>query len=307
MRFFQIITLATAAAVTGTAAGEKVNYDGYQVFRLKAENSNIEKINDIVTSLDLQTWKKSTKLGTADVVVPPQQVKNFLKITEDFQREVMHTLAPNATWFTAYHAYADHIQFLKDLVTEYPSNAEIVTSGNSVQGNAITGIHIYGSSGKGVKPAVIFHGTVHAREWITTLKYMAYNLLTNYATNTEIKGFVDKYDYYIFPVVNPDAYGYSCTALAENNAQLQSLAASYVAAVKAVYGTSFGYGPICSTIYQATGNSVDYVDATVGADFTFTTELRDTGTYGFVLPASQITPSAIEAFAGVRSLLINMT
>lgn len=33
---------------------------------------------------------------------------------------------------------------------------------------------------------------------------MAYNLLTNYATNTEIKGFVDKYDYYIFPVVNPD-------------------------------------------------------------------------------------------------------
>lgn len=74
-----------------------------------------------------------------------------------------------------------------------------------------------------------------------------------------------------------------------------------------MYGTSFTYGPICSTIYQATGNSVDYVDGTVGADFTFTTELRDTGTYGFVLPASQITPSAIEAYAGVRSLLINMT
>lgn len=35
-------------------------------------------------------------------------------------------------------------------------------------------------------------------------EYMAYNLLTNYASNTEIKGFVDKYDFYIFPVVNPD-------------------------------------------------------------------------------------------------------
>jgi murein tripeptide amidase MpaA len=33
---------------------------------------------------------------------------------------------------------------------------------------------------------------------------LAYNLLSNYASNTEIKGFVDKYDYYIFPVVNPD-------------------------------------------------------------------------------------------------------
>ncbi|KAI9641266.1 hypothetical protein NHQ30_010066 [Ciborinia camelliae] len=424
MKLFHIFTFATAAVAAGTAIEDKVDYDGYQVFRLKAQNDNIEKINDIVSSLNLQTWKNSAKLGTADVVVPPEQVDNFLRITEDFQREVMHSnlgesiaeegqadtysaeaaLAVNATWFTAYHAYADHIQFLRDLVTAYPSNAEIVTSGTSVQGNAITGIHIYGSAGKGVKPAVLFHGTVHAREWITTLvvEYMAYNLLTNYATSTEIKGFVDKYDYYIFPVVNPDGflytqstnrlwrknrqtppssstcygrdinrnwaykwsttggastdpcaetykgvaaadapettalaayantlktaqglklfidfhsysqlfmtpYGYSCSVVAENNAQLQSLAAGYVAAVKAVNGISFTYGPICSTIYQATGTSVDYVDATTGADFTFTTELRDTGTYGFVLPASQITPSAIEAYAGVRSLLINMT
>jgi carboxypeptidase A4 len=102
------------------------------------------------------------------------------------------------------------------------------------------------------------------------------------------------------------AYGYSCTALAENNSVLQSLAKGFVTALKAVYGTSFTYGPICSTIYQASGNSVDYLDATVGADYSFTTELRDTGTYGFVLPASQITPSAVEAFAGVRSLLLNM-
>lgn len=29
-------------------------------------------------------------------------------------------------------------------------------------------------------------------------------MLTNYAANAEIKGFVDKYDYYLFPIVNPD-------------------------------------------------------------------------------------------------------
>lgn len=42
---------------------------------------------------------------------------------------------------------------------------------------------------------------------------MAYNLLTNYATNTEIKGFVDKYDYYIFPVVNPDGVSFPIVSL----------------------------------------------------------------------------------------------
>lgn len=91
MKLFQILTLATAAAAAGTAIEDKVDYDGYQVFRLKADNNNIEKINDIVSSLDLQTWKKSAKLGTADVVVPPEQVDSFLRITEDFQREVMHS------------------------------------------------------------------------------------------------------------------------------------------------------------------------------------------------------------------------
>ena len=110
----------------------------------------------------------------------------------------------NSTWFNSYHTYADHLQFLKDLQTAYPANSEIVVAGNSLQGKPITGIHIYGSAGKGTKPAVVFHGTVHAREWITTMvtEYFAFNLLSNFASNTEIMGFVNKYDFYIFPIVN---------------------------------------------------------------------------------------------------------
>jgi murein tripeptide amidase MpaA len=102
------------------------------------------------------------------------------------------------------------------------------------------------------------------------------------------------------------AYGYSCSVVATNNAELQSLAAGAVAAIKAVHGTTFKYGPICSTIYQATGSSVDYVNDVIKSDYTFTSELRDTGNYGFVLPASQIIPSGEEAFAGVKYLLKNI-
>ncbi len=94
--------------------------------------------------------------------------------------------------------------------------------------------------------------------------------------------------------------------MATNNAALQSLAQGTIAAIRAVYGTVFKAGPICSTIYQATGTSVDYVNDVSKAQYTFTSELRDTGTYGFVLPASQIRPSGIEAYAGFRYLLVNM-
>jgi murein tripeptide amidase MpaA len=102
-------------------------------------------------------------------------------------------------------------------------------------------------------------------------------------------------------------YGYSCTAVAKNNNILQSLAKGVAAAIKAVYGTTYQYGPICSTIYQATGSSVDYVADVTGAKYVFTIELRDTGTNGFVLPASQILPTAVETYAGFRYLLLNMT
>ncbi|KAH8904959.1 zinc carboxypeptidase [Coniochaeta sp. PMI_546] len=408
--------LASAAAV---AKPEKVSYDGYKVFRV-AVGTQVAKINDVVSSLGLTTWKGAPRAGAfADIVVPPTKIDAFadkiagltaVTMHEDLGASIaeesnFHTYAAgsaNSTWFNSYHAYADHVQFLKDLVALSPSNSETVTAGNSLNGNAITGIHFWGSSGKGVKPAIVFHGTVHAREWISTMvvEYLAYNLLTNYATSSEIKGFIDKYDFYIFPVVNPDGflytqssnrlwrknrqstsgstcighdinrnwpyqwsvsggastdpcaedfkgkaqgdapetqvlsawlqktksaqglklfidyhsysqlfmtpYGYSCTAVTANNNELQALAKGAVAAIKAVHGTSFDYGPICSTIYKATGSSVDYVNDVVKSDYTFTSELRDTGNYGFVLPANQILPSGEEAYAGVRYLLLNM-
>lgn len=37
-------------------------------------------------------------------------------------------------------------------------------------------------------------------------EYAMYQLLTNYANSTEIASYVDKYDFYIFPVVNPDGF-----------------------------------------------------------------------------------------------------
>lgn len=101
-------------------------------------------------------------------------------------------------------------------------------------------------------------------------------------------------------------YGYSCTALAANNDEYQSLASGAVAAIAKVFGTKFTPGPICSTIYQATGNSVDYIADVVKSDYAFIVELRDTGTSGFVLPANQILPSGQEAFEGVKYLLRNI-
>ncbi|KAL2878698.1 hypothetical protein SGCOL_005922 [Colletotrichum sp. CLE4] len=392
-----LVAAASAASVAG-ASSKRVSYDGTKVFRLSVGAPRAGAFADIVVPA---AEVDSFKAEVAGMNLTTMHEDLGASIADESGFSVYAVGSANATWFNSYHAYADHLQFLKDMVASYPSNAEIVTSGSSLQGNAITGIHIYGTS-KGTKPAVVFHSTVHAREWISTMsnEYIAWNLLSKYSSDTEIKSFVDKYDFYIFPVVNPDGfiytqttnrlwrknrqstsgstcighdinrnwpfqwsvtggastdpcaedfkglsqgdapetaalsawlakikaaqglklfidfhaysqlfmtpYGYSCTAVSAKNTELQSLAKGAVAAIKAVHGTSYQYGPICTTIYKATGSSVDYVNDVVKADYTFTQELRDTGNYGFVLPAAQIVPTSEETYAGVRYLLQNM-
>lgn len=195
MKHFALLLSALSLAIASPYPQPRqaqVSYDGYQVFRVPV-GLDASKVTEIVDKLQLDTWKAPNKAGAfADVVVSPDKLQAFNEEVAGIEGiEVMHedlgasiaaeqepasevlldraAAAINSTWFTAYHTYADHLSFLNGLVAQYPSNSKIVTSGNSLQGNAITGIQIYGSAGPSVKPAIIFHGTVHAREWITTM------------------------------------------------------------------------------------------------------------------------------------------
>ncbi|KAJ3097973.1 Carboxypeptidase A4 [Phlyctochytrium planicorne] len=96
--------------------------------------------------------------------------------------------------------------------------------------------------------------------------------------------------------------GYSCSVKVQDYAILKAGGDKAVAALKAVNGKSFTNGDVCNTIYQASGSSVDWVYNTAKVQFTYTVELRDTGSYGFQLPASQIVPSGQETVAGVTTL-----
>lgn len=74
---------------------------------------------------------------------------------------------PDISYFNSYHSFDQHLQFLADLRASFPNNSEIFTAGTSVENRALRGIHLWGSAGKGVKPGIVWHGNVHAREWIT--------------------------------------------------------------------------------------------------------------------------------------------
>lgn len=49
-----------------------------------------------------------------------------------------------------------------------------------------------------------------------------------------------------------------------------------------------------------TGTSLDYIHDFLFADYGFGFDLRDTGTYGYMLPSSQILGTCQEIFGGMR-------
>jgi len=94
-------------------------------------------------------------------------------------------------------------------------------------------------------------------------------------------------------------YGYAYNAYPPNKAEIKKLAEDAADALYQVHGTVFD--PINSAeLYPAAGASDDWYRGGLGTRYSFTTELRDTGYYGFVLPAEQIIPSGEELFAGMK-------
>ncbi|XP_051856175.1 carboxypeptidase A1-like [Antechinus flavipes] len=96
-------------------------------------------------------------------------------------------------------------------------------------------------------------------------------------------------------------YGYT-TARAAHQQELDELAKAAVTKLSSLYGTKYKYGSIITTIYQASGNTIDWTyDA--GIKYSFTFELRDTGRYGFLLPAKEIIPTAQETWLALMTIM----
>ncbi|KAM6137056.1 carboxypeptidase A2 [Pterocles gutturalis] len=96
-------------------------------------------------------------------------------------------------------------------------------------------------------------------------------------------------------------YGYKCTQPADH-AELDALGRAAASCIQSLYGTTFTVGSICTTIYQASGGSIDW-SYDYGIKYSFAFELRDTGRYGFLLPANQIIPTAEETWLGLKKIM----
>uniref|UniRef100_A0A8C3B942 Carboxypeptidase A2 n=1 Tax=Cairina moschata TaxID=8855 RepID=A0A8C3B942_CAIMO len=123
--------------------------------------------------------------------------------------------------------------------------------------------------------------------------------IVNFVKNHgNIKAFISIHSYsqlLLYP------YGYTTTPVPDVE-ELHQVAKEAVAALSSLHGTKYTYGSIISTIYQASGGTIDWT-YNQGIKYSFTFELRDTGRYGFLLPASQIVPTAQETWLALKVIM----
>ncbi|XP_068619169.1 zinc carboxypeptidase-like [Battus philenor] len=111
----------------------------------------------------------------------------------------------NMTW-DRYYKLDDINAWLNDMISAHSNVASAIIGGRSYEGHDIKGIKISHGSGR---RAVFIEGGIHAREWISpaTVCYIINELLTS--RDAETRAAAVDFDWYIFPVTNPDGYIWS--------------------------------------------------------------------------------------------------
>ena len=96
-------------------------------------------------------------------------------------------------------------------------------------------------------------------------------------------------------------WGYTGTLCADQSS-FNRVGTLMQSAIAGVNGFSYTAGPIYSTIYPASGGANDWAYGAAG-QLSYCIEVRDTGAYGFVMPASEILPNARENFAAFETMV----
>jgi carboxypeptidase A4 len=230
------LSLALASCLTAVTA--KVSYDGYKVLRVTAHD-DLSEIESALHKIDTIVLESEDDHATISVAVSPDAMDAFEglglesevlseNLAADLELEgpfipyegtvKTNGLAaadlPPLSYFESYHSYEEHLQFITDIQAAFPDNSEIFTIGESVEGRELTGIHLWGKDGKGANPGIIWHGTVHAREWIVapTVEYLTYKIVEDYQSGEAlITETLDSHDFYVIPIVNPDGFIFTNT------------------------------------------------------------------------------------------------
>jgi len=103
---------------------------------------------------------------------------------------------------------------LRETAAANPKITKLVPFGETVQGQEILALKLTKQAGKvrdGSRPAVMYLGAQHAREWITPemVRRLMHHYIDNYGSDAQITRLVNTTELWFVPVANPDGYDFT--------------------------------------------------------------------------------------------------
>jgi murein tripeptide amidase MpaA len=149
---------------------------------------------------------QAAKLRRKGIDMAPKKV--------DGQTVAQRATALAAEGFEVFRTYsgADGLKAeFEQMAREHSRIAELQSIGRTWQGQDIVALKVTKNARQmrdGKRPAVLYLGAQHAREWITPemVRRLAHHFLDNYGTDREIRDLVDTRELWFVPVANPDGY-----------------------------------------------------------------------------------------------------
>ncbi|XP_055599236.1 zinc carboxypeptidase-like [Uranotaenia lowii] len=222
--FWLLIGVLTVSGLS-VISGEKSRFDNYRLYRIHIGNEHQLKVLQAIDQLGggYSFWDDLVKVDSdVDLVVPPHKFGEFGEIVKN------HGLVANLSFpdlqkmfdverpagrkagvhWTDYNTLEEIYAWMDQLLEDHKDVLSPIVAGYSYENRPIRGVKVSYKSGN---PGVFIEGTTHAREWISaaTLTWILNQLLTS--KNADIRRVAENYDWYFFPVTNPDGYVYTHT------------------------------------------------------------------------------------------------
>lgn len=124
------------------------------------------------------------------------------------------SVAPADGVFRMYAGEGGILEELMDQAAAHPSIAEFRVIGQTVNGQDIGAVRLTKSVKKvkdGKRPATVYIGAQHAREWITPemIRRLLDLYVSSYGTDKRITSILDTTEVWFVPVANPDGYDFT--------------------------------------------------------------------------------------------------
>uniref|UniRef100_A0A182LUF3 Zinc carboxypeptidase A 1 n=1 Tax=Anopheles culicifacies TaxID=139723 RepID=A0A182LUF3_9DIPT len=226
-----IFLIAIIVPIEGDAAGDDAaRYDHYRLYRVElATDEQVQLFQQLEAKSDSCTFYGHARQPGQQltIMVSASKVADFEdlltlhgvngRLLERNMQQLIDreaatvkpiTTEPTELGWEHYYQLETIYAWMESLASRYPEHVTTLDIGQSYEGRPIKGVKL---SRRPDNKAIVVEGGIHAREWISpaTATFLLHELITS--EDPAVQEIGTAYDWYFFPIVNPDGYRFTFT------------------------------------------------------------------------------------------------